>query len=98
MTSAISVTELNHAVAANLERSFPLMRVRGEITQMARAASGHWYFDSDRVLGLYLPGDLPLDEVLFFLVIPLAAVLTIEAVRSMKPQWSVGDENPSDAP
>lgn len=44
MTSAISVTELNHAVAANLERSFPLMRVRGEITQMARAASGHWYF------------------------------------------------------
>ena len=31
-------------MAANLERSFPLMRVRGEIAQLTRAASGHWYF------------------------------------------------------
>lgn len=42
--TAISVSELNRAVSANLERSFPLMRVHGEITQMTRAASGHWYF------------------------------------------------------
>ena len=55
-------------------------------------AQGHWWFDADRVLGVYLPGDLPLDEVLFFLVIPLASVLTIEAVRSVKPHWSVGDD------
>lgn len=31
-------------MAANLERSFPLLRVRGEIAQLTRAASGHWYF------------------------------------------------------
>lgn len=42
--TAISVSELNRAVAANLERSFPLMRVHGEIAQLTRAASGHWYF------------------------------------------------------
>ena len=40
----ISVSELNRAVAANLERSFPLMRVRGEIAQISRPASGHLYF------------------------------------------------------
>lgn len=55
-------------------------------------ASGHWTFDPERILGIHLPGDLPLDEVLFFLVIPLASVLTIEAVRSVKPHWAAGDE------
>ena len=40
----ISVSALNRAVASSLERSFPLMRVRGEISQFTRAASGHWYF------------------------------------------------------
>jgi hypothetical protein len=38
-----------------------------------------------------LPGGLPLDEVLFFLIIPTAAVLTLEAVRSAR-RWQVGDE------
>ena len=42
--SFLTVAELNRAVAANLERSFPLMRVRGEIAQLTRASSGHWYF------------------------------------------------------
>lgn len=55
-------------------------------------AQGHWWFDEDRILGIHLPGDVPLDELLFFLVIPLAAILTIEAVRSVKPHWSFGDE------
>lgn len=54
-------------------------------------AQGHWWFDQDRILGLYLPADIPVDELLFFLVIPLAAVLTYEAVRSVKPHWPAGD-------
>lgn len=40
----MTVAELNRAVAANLERSFPLLQVRGEIAQLTRAASGHLYF------------------------------------------------------
>jgi exodeoxyribonuclease VII large subunit len=39
----LSVTALNRAVAANLARSFPLVRVQGEIANFTRAASGHWY-------------------------------------------------------
>ena len=57
-------------------------------------AQGHWNFDTDRILGIDLPGAVPLDEVLFFIAIPLAAVLTLEAVRSVKDHWRVGDEGP----
>ena len=42
--SILTVSELNRAVAQSLELHFPLMRVRGEIAQLTRAASGHWYF------------------------------------------------------
>ena len=41
---ALTVSALNRTVAALLERNFPLVRVRGEIANLTRAASGHWYF------------------------------------------------------
>lgn len=56
-------------------------------------AQDHWWFDTSRILGIYLPASIPLDELLFFLVIPLASILTLEAVRSVK-GWPVGDEAP----
>jgi lycopene cyclase domain-containing protein len=54
-------------------------------------ASGHWTFDPAQTTGVLLPGGLPIDELLFFVVIPIAALLTLEAVRSVK-RWEVGDE------
>lgn len=54
-------------------------------------SEGHWYFDETKVLGLRVLGIVPLDEILFFLCIPLASVLTLEAVRSVK-RWPVGEE------
>ena len=56
-------------------------------------AQGQWSFDMSRVTGVLLPGSLPLDEVLFFVVVPIASVLTLEAVRAVK-RWEVGDEPP----
>ena len=56
-------------------------------------AQAHWTFDPERTTGVLLPGGLPIDEVLFFVVIPIASVLTLEAVRSTK-RWEVGDEEP----
>ncbi len=41
---ALTVSALNRAVSGLLQRSFPLVRVRGEIANVTRAASGHWYF------------------------------------------------------
>lgn len=57
--------------------------------------SGHWYFDLSHVTGFFVDRDLPLDEVLFFIVIPVCAILTLEAVRSAR-RWTVGDESPGD--
>ncbi len=45
-------------------------------------ASGHWWFDESLISGLTLLGGLPIDEVVFFIVVPFAAILTLEAVRS----------------
>jgi exodeoxyribonuclease VII large subunit len=42
--SPLTVSALNRAVAGLLERSFPLVRVQGEVGNLTRAASGHWYF------------------------------------------------------
>jgi lycopene cyclase domain-containing protein len=56
-------------------------------------SQGHWWFDEARILGIYLLFDIPLDELLFFILIPFVSILTLEAVRSVK-GWRVGDEVP----
>lgn len=43
-STAISVSELNRRVKGMLEANFELRWVRGEISNVMRAASGHWYF------------------------------------------------------
>jgi lycopene cyclase domain-containing protein len=48
---------------------------------------GLWQYDTHYLTGVRLPGRLPLEELLFFVVIPLCAVLTWEAVLVRKPQW-----------
>ena len=55
-------------------------------------ANGHWKFDAKQILGIYGPFDIPLEEFLFFLIVPIAAIMTIEGVRSVKKHWPVGDE------
>jgi lycopene cyclase domain-containing protein len=42
--------------------------------------AGHWRFDAAQTLSWRVAG-LPLEEIAFFVVIPLAAVLTYESVR-----------------
>ncbi|MFB9313960.1 lycopene cyclase domain-containing protein [Nocardioides plantarum] len=59
---------------------------------VAATQAGHWRFDLSRTLGITVPGGLPLEEVLFFVVVPLASVMTLEAVRSVRPTWLIGDE------
>lgn len=54
-----------------------------------------WSYDLHRMTGVVLPGRLPLEELLFFFVIPVCAILTLEAVRSVK-GWTVGDEPAED--
>ena len=40
----LSVSDLNRVAREVLEQSFPLFWIGGEISNLTRAASGHWYF------------------------------------------------------
>ncbi len=51
---------------------------------------GHWTYDPAQIVGVILPGALPLEEALFFVVIPTCALLTFEAVRRVT-GWRAGD-------
>ena len=42
--SALSVTELNRQVKSLLESSFLTIHVEGELSNVVKASSGHWYF------------------------------------------------------
>jgi lycopene cyclase domain-containing protein len=48
---------------------------------------GHWFFDRNQILGIYGPFNIPLEEYLFFIIVPLAAIFTLEAVVNVKPHW-----------
>ena len=52
-------------------------------------AAGHWHYSAMRTLDVRLPGGIPVEEVLFFLVVPVCAVLALEAVRKVT-GWDAG--------
>jgi lycopene cyclase domain-containing protein len=51
--------------------------------------AGWWWFDTEYLIGVFI-GTLPLEELLFFLVIPVCGLLTYEAVRRIRPDWAPG--------
>jgi lycopene cyclase domain-containing protein len=53
-------------------------------------AAGQWSFDPTQLLGVVLPGGLPLEEVLFFVVVPTASLLALEAVHRVR-GWPLDD-------
>ena len=55
---------------------------------------GHWWYEASRISGVHLPGAIPLEEVLFFLVIPICALLTLEGVSrvlGLLRAWRAGE-------
>lgn len=50
-------------------------------------AQGHWFFDRDQMVGIIGPWNIPLEEYLFFIIIPIAAVLTLEGVTKFLDEW-----------
>jgi lycopene cyclase domain-containing protein len=50
-----------------------------------------WSFDHRYLVGIWI-GGLPIEEALFFVVIPVCAVLTLEAVRRCRPGWPIEPE------
>ena len=83
------------AVVAVLVVDLAVLRTRMVARPVFWAAyaidQGHWDYDGDLTLGVRLPGGIPVEEVLFFLVVPVCAVLAFEAVRKVT-GWDAGDE------
>ena len=50
-------------------------------------SQGHWFFDRDQIIGVFGPFGIPFEEYLFFIFVPVAALMTIEAVVKVKPHW-----------
>ncbi|WP_029112096.1 lycopene cyclase domain-containing protein [Mycobacterium sp. URHB0044] len=46
-------------------------------------AAGVWSYNPRYITGLHLPGGIPIEELLFFLVIPVCGLLTYSAVESI---------------
>jgi lycopene cyclase domain-containing protein len=47
------------------------------------AAQDQWRFNQSLTTDLRLPYGVPIDEVLFFVVVPICGLLTLEAVRTL---------------
>jgi lycopene cyclase domain-containing protein len=52
-------------------------------------AQGHWDYSDTRTIGIRLPGGIPVEELLFFVVVPICSVLALEAVRRVT-GWNAG--------
>ena len=50
-------------------------------------ARGHWWYSERYTTGIRFPLDVPLEEVVFFVVIPICGLLTYEAVGTVLGRW-----------
>lgn len=48
-------------------------------------ANGHWFFAPDKTTGIIGPLGIPLEEYLFFVIVPIAGLLTLEGVNNFLP-------------
>jgi lycopene beta-cyclase len=46
-------------------------------------ATGTWDFDPDYTIGVTLPGGMAIEELAFFVVVPVCTLLTLESVRNV---------------
>ena len=54
---------------------------------VAAIAHRHWSFNPRYVTGWDLPGRLPVEEVVFFAVVPVCALLTFAVVNRVVGRW-----------
>jgi lycopene cyclase domain-containing protein len=57
----------------------PVVVVYG-VWDVAMIARGSWGYSEQYTSGILLPGSMPLEELVFFVVVPICGLLTYEAV------------------
>lgn len=45
-------------------------------------SQGHWFFQPSLILGIFGPFGIPLEEYIFFMVVPVASILTLEGLSA----------------
>jgi lycopene beta-cyclase len=66
-----------------LLRALWLPLVLFTVWDVAAIARDHWSYSPAYTTGWLLPLELPVEELVFFVVIPICGLLTLEAVRSL---------------
>ena len=71
-----------------LVRSIAAVAVPFLIWDVLAIARGHWTFSERYTTGWIVTAGVPIEEVTFFVVIPVCALLTLGAVRRMRGEES----------
>ena len=50
----------------------------------------NWSFDPKQVLGINILGTLPIEEILFFIIVPLMTILSYLALSKLLPKFALG--------
>jgi|LakMenEpi03Aug12_release.lakeMendotaPanAssembly.Ray.scaffolds.fasta_scaffold380081_2 lycopene cyclase domain-containing protein len=58
-------------------------------------SKGSWFFDPNQILGIMLLGKLPIEEFLFFIIVPMMTVLTYLALTKLT-GWGKAKEESND--
>lgn len=53
------------------------------IWDIALIAAGSWSYSEEKLTGILLPFEMPLEELVFFIVVPICGLLTLEAVGNV---------------
>ena len=51
----------------------------------------NWYFDEGQIIGIRILGKIPIEEILFFLIVPLTSLLTFLALKKLT-KWDTGQK------
>jgi lycopene cyclase domain-containing protein len=62
------------------------------------SARGTWSFDRRYTIGVRLPGGMAVEELAFFVVVPMCALLTLDAVRAQMVRREARNAAPTLAP
>jgi lycopene cyclase domain-containing protein len=67
-----------------LVRSLSLPFLAFVVWDAVAIARGHWTFAAQYTTGWHVPFDVPVEELAFFVVIPICALLSYESVKWMR--------------
>ena len=56
-------------------------------------SKGSWFFDPNQILGIMLFGKLPIEEVLFFIIVPMMSILVYLALTKLTGWGKVKDKS-----